>query len=342
MGNTAEFEGIELFERTFRHQIKEGGKIEDLKYLFTKKFGDGEDEWPVEAGRYRLIWMPGCPHATKAVITWNLLGLDKVISLGTTGIFRSPNGWVFSEDPGEVDPVLKVHCLHDIYLRSYPDYTGRSTVPTIVDTKTGLAANNDHIYIPKYFCTAWKKFHKSGAPDLYPEELRGDIDELNEWILKRINNGVYESGFARSQEFYEEGYGRFFEAMDIMDGRLKDRRFLFGDYITLSDIFLFVTLSRFQVNYYQLFRANKKRLEDYENLWPYARDLYAVNEIAQYTWLDKIKQHYQLSPHLRALFGNVEGIYAKGPDISGWRKPSGRERLSESESRFKPEEEKEE
>lgn len=330
----AAFEGIELFEKTFSEQIQKTGEVAELKYLFTKKFGDGEDEWPIEADRYRLIWMPGCPHASKVVITWKLLGLDKVISLGTTGVIRSPEGWVFDEDPDGLDPVLKVRCLHDIYLRSYPDYKGRSTVPTIVDTKTGLAANNDHVYMPKYLCCAWKKFHKEGAPDLYPEEVRSEIAELNLWLWRRINFGVYEAGFARSKEIYEKGCVRFFEALDILEKRLADRRFLMGDFITLPDIYLYVTLARFQMNYYQVFRVNKKRLEDYENLWPYARDLYAVDEFAEFTLFDKIKQCYQLSPHLRALFGNVEGIYAKGPDLGGWRKPQERGKLSGHESKF--------
>ncbi|MDO4312011.1 MAG: glutathione S-transferase C-terminal domain-containing protein [Eubacteriales bacterium] len=328
------FEGIELFERTFQQQIQKNGEVGELKYLFRKKFGDGPDEWPVEPNRYRLIWMPGCPYANKAVISWKILGLDKVISLGTTGILRSPKGWVFSEDPDEKDPVLGVHYLHDIYTRTYPDYTGRSTVPTIVDTVTGEAANNDHLYIPTYFATAWKAYHKKGAPELYPEELRPEIDELNAWILKRINSGVYTAGFARSQEAYEAGYRDFFEAMDELDKRLEDRRFLFGDYITLSDIHLYVTLVRFFVTYYQLFRVNRSRLQDFKNLWPYARDLYQTEGFRDYTFFDLIKRHYQTSPHLRALFGNVYGIYAKGPDVDVWELPHGREALSGKKEKF--------
>lgn len=331
------FEGINLFERTFRQQIQSNGEIAELNYLFTKKFGDGEDEWPVEANRYRLIWMPGCPHASKAVITWKLLGLDQVISLGTTGVLRSEKGWVFSEDPGGVDPVLKVHYLHDIYTRTYPDYTGRSTVPTIVDTLTGLAVNNDHANIPKYFALSWRKYHKENAPDLYPQYLREDIDTLNLWILDHINNGVYHAGFARSQAAYEKGYAEFFQAMDQMDQRLRSQRFLWGDFITLSDIFLFVTLTRFQVTYYQVFRANKQRLEDFENLWPYARDLYQTEGFRDYTWLETIKRHYQLSPHLRALFGNDAGILAKGPDLRVWEEPHHREKLSLHAEKFRRE-----
>jgi putative glutathione S-transferase len=326
--NTTAFEGIELFENTFKHQIQSDGEIKRQPNMFTKRFGNGPEEWPVVPNRYRLIWMPGCPHAHKVVITRKLLGLDKVISLGTTGILRSKIGWVFSEDPGEVDPVLKIHYLHDIYTREVPDFTGRSTVPIITDPETGKGVNNDHFWIPIYLDTDWKEYHKKNAPDLYPVKLRKDIDQLNTFIYERINEGVYKCGFARSQEAYNLGYERFFEAMDFLDKHLENRRFLFGDYITDSDVRLYPTLARFQVTYYQVFRANRTRLEEFKNLWPYARDLYQTEGFGETTYFDLIKKHYQLSPHLRPLWGNIHGIYAKGPDISGWELPHGREELS--------------
>ncbi|MBD5522308.1 MAG: hypothetical protein HDR03_13980 [Lachnospiraceae bacterium] len=338
MSEIKKFEGIELFEQTFRQQInKDSGKIENLDYLFKKKFGDGPDEWPIEPNRYRLIWMPGCPHSNKAVITWKLLGLNRVISLATAGILRTPKGWVFSEDENEEDPVLKVHYLHDIYTRTHPDYTGRSTVPTIADTQTGTAANNEPVNIPTYFATSWKPYHKENAPDLYPEDLRGKIDKANEWVTKEVN--AYKCGFARSQGQYENGYDSYFDTLEKLDKHLAENRFLFGDYITLTDIHLYVALVRFYMVYYLVFRVNKKRLEDFENLWGYARDLYQTDGFRDYTKFDLIKKHYQLSPHLRALFGNEHGIYALGPDVSKWELPHGREKLSKDISKFRYEKE---
>ncbi len=333
-------EGIEVFENTFRHQIQSGGEIRIQKNLFTKKFGDGEGEWPVQEDRYRLLWMPACPHAHKVVITRRLLGLDKVISLGTTGIFRDPKGWVFTEDEGEKDSVLGIHYLKEIYDRDCPDgdYKERPTVPVIADTVTGKGVNNDHFWIPIYFDTAWKPFHKAGAPDLYPEAFREEINELNHFIFERINNGVYDVGFARSQEAYEKAYHRFFEALDILEKRLEDRRFLLGDYITDSDIRLYPTLVRFDAVYFQVFHANKKKLIDYKNLWAYARELYQVSEIKESTFFDIYKRHYQLSPHLKPLWGNIYSIKAKGPDVSVWEEPVDREHLSaDPEEKFKKE-----
>lgn len=323
-------EGIEIFEKTFRNQIKADGEIKDLDFAFKKKFGAGAEEWPVEEGRYRLIWMPACPHAHKVVITRNLLGLDKVISLGTTGIFRTPEGWAFTEDPEEKDPVLGVHLLKEIYDRDYGEggFPDRPTVPIIVDTKTGHAANNDHYWHPIYFHTAWKPYHKKNAPDLYLEELRTEIDQLSQYIFRRVNEGVYHVGFARSQAAYEKAYQLLFEALDLLDQRLENRRFLFGDYITDSDIRLFPTLARFDAAYVQVFRANRNRLTDFKNLWPYARDLYQVPEIKEVTYFELYKKHYQLSPHLKPLWGNIYSLVAKGPESDAWELSPEREHLS--------------
>jgi glutathionyl-hydroquinone reductase len=320
------FESVELFENTFRHQInKKTQVVEERKFVFDKSFGDGEDQWPIVADRYRLIWMPGCPHSNKAVLLLRILGLDRVISVGEAGILRDPRGWVFSEDLDEVDPVLKVHYLDDVYLASDPNFTGRSTVPLIADATTGKAVNNDAWILHTYLVRDWMPFFKENAPELYPEDLRDEIDALNEF-LRKVN--AYGCGFARTQKAYDEAFEQYFEVLDQLEERLADQRFLFGDYITLSDIHLYVALVRYQVNYHLVFGVNKKRLEDYPNLWNYTRDLYQTSEFRDYTKLDLIKMHYQLSPHMRAKLGNVYGIKAIGPDASKWEVPTGREQLS--------------
>lgn len=321
-------EGIKIFEDTFRHQMNEDGSMQIQDNLFKSKFGDDKGEWPVEPGRYRLIWMPACPHAHKVVIARKLLGLDKVISLGATGVFRDKDGWVFSEDPDEKDPVLLIHHLKEIYTREKPDYAKRPTVPIVLDTITGKGVNNDHFWIPIYFETAWKPLHKENAPELYPKGRRKEIDELNWFIFNRVNNGVYDLGFARTQEAYEAAYDRLFEALDYLELRLEKSRFLFGDYVTDSDIRLYPTLARFDVVYHSIFRANRNRLADFKNLWGYARDLYRIPEFRESTYFETYKIHYQLSPHLRPLWGNIHGLVAKGPDTSNWEAKPEREGLS--------------
>ena len=188
------FQTIGLFENTFRHQInKKTGKIDDREFVFNRHFGPGDNDLSIESDRYRIIWMPGCPHSNKAVITARLLGLDRVISIGECGILRDPRGWVFSEDLGEVDPVLKIHYLDDAYLKGDPDFTGRSTVPAIVDIKTGAVVQNEAWDIPKYLIVDWKQYHKENSPDLYPVSLREEIDETNEFSKTKVN--AYECGF---------------------------------------------------------------------------------------------------------------------------------------------------
>lgn len=321
------FQNVSLFEDTFRQQINQKtGNVEEREFVFCRQFGNQEGELPVIPDRYRLIWMPGCPHSNKAVIVLRLLGLDRVISVGECGILRDPRGWVFSEDLGEVDPILKIHYLDDAYLKGDPEFTGRSTVPAIVDERTGATVQNEAWDIPRYLTVDWKKYHKEGAPELYPEELRPEIDKVSSFVNKRVN--AYACGFARSQEKYDNGYQSYFDALDALEEHLSGRRFLHGDYITLSDIHLFVALIRFHVNYHLVFGVNKKRLEDYPNLWGYTRDLYQTPAFYEYTKIDKIKKHYQLSPHMRAKLGNVYGLVGTGPDNRQLLQPTGRERLS--------------
>ena len=321
------FQSVSLFENTFKKQInKNTGKIENRKFVFDKLFGDKEDNLPIEADRYRLIWMPGCPHSNKAVITLRLLGLDRVISIGECGVLRDPRGWVFSEDIGEVDPVLKIHYLDDAYLKGDPTFTGRSTVPAIVEEASGKVVQNDPINIPKYFVRDWKRFHKENAPDLYPEDLKDEIDEWSDFINHEVN--AYGCGFALDQQTYDEWFERYFASLDKLEERLSDKRFVNGDHITLSDIHLYVALIRFHINYHLVFGVNKKRLEDYPNLWGYTRDLYQTEAFYEFTKLEWIKKHYQLSPHMRAKLGNVYGLIATGPDNSKLLSLTGRERLS--------------
>lgn len=328
------FQSVALFENTFRHQLnKKTGKIDERKFVFDKHFGDGEGQLPVVPDRYRLIWMPGCPHSNKAMITLRLLGLDRVISVGECGVLRDPRGWIFSEDLGGVDPVLKIHYLDDAYLKGDPDFIGRSTVPAIADVTTGAIVQNEAWDIPKYFVIDWKKYHKENAPDLYPEKLRTEIDELSAFINKHIN--AYACGFARSQEAFDEGYVSYFEALETLEERLSTRRFINGDYITLSDIHLYVALIRFHINYHLVFGVNKKRLEDYPNLWNYTRDIYQTEGFYDYTKLELIKRHYQQSPHMRAKLGNVYGLLGAGPDNRQLLSPTGREKLSaDPENKF--------
>lgn len=298
------------------------------KNRFDTPFGEEEGQLPVEAGRYRLLWAPVCPWAHRSIIVRKLLGLEDVISVGKADPKRpnvSRSDWAFTLDEGDVDPVLGIHYISEVYLNADPDYQGRFTVPALVDLKTKKVVNNDYFHLTLYFENAWKKYHKPGAPDLYPEEFREEIDALNDIIFREVNNGVYKAGFARNQEAYEEAYHMVFNRLDWLEERLADRRYLFGDKITESDVRLYVTLARFDVAYHNIFRVNKKRLRDYDNLWAYARDLYQTPGFGDTTDFAAIKKHY----HIDCNPGNIHQIITKGPDEEAWLLPHGREKLSE-------------
>lgn len=298
-------------------EIDTNGAFVRQKNRFVTPFGDGEGELPIEADRYRLLWSAVCPWATRQVIALKLLGLDKVISIGEASPIRTDKGWEFSLDEGGVDPVLGIRFLPEIYEQTDPEYTGRATVPTIVDVKTRKVVNNDYHKLTNYWAVQWRKFHKPGAPDLYPVELREEIDKWNDILFHEINNGVYKAGFATSQEAYEKNYHIVFNRLELIEEHLATHRFLLGDELTDADIRLYVTLARFDIAYYFGFRLNKKRIRDYENIWNYAKELYSIPAFKEATKFDAIKRGYLDTD-------NPYDIYPAGPDNSLWEEPNNR------------------
>jgi putative glutathione S-transferase len=243
-----------------------------------------------------------------------------VISIGKANPVRTPQGWEFSLDPGGVDPVLGIRYLSEAYLKSDPDYRGRATVPAVVNIRTGCVVNNDYFRLSNYLETAWAPFHKHGAPDLYPLDLREEIDKLNDTLYHEVNNAVYRAGFAQTQGEYEDAYDVLFNRLDILEERLAAGRYLFGDRLTDSDIRLYVTLARFDVSYYLVFKTNRNQIADFPNLWNYARDLYQTPGFGDTTDFDAIKRGYELGSHAKNPYGRL----AKGPDLSGWNEPHDR------------------
>ncbi|MDT3425020.1 putative glutathione S-transferase [Paenibacillus forsythiae] len=308
----------------FTREIGSSGNFVRQANRFVTPFGAGPDKLPVEAGRYRLLWAPICPWAHRAIIVRKLLGLEDAISVGTANPVRTEQGWEFSLDEGGVDPVLGIRYLPDIYKETDPDHQGRATVPTVVDIKTRKVVNNDYFRLTNDLETAWSPLHKAGAPDLYPERLRGEIDALNDILFHEVNNGVYKAGFARTQEAYEQAYDTLFARLDELEKRLASSRYLLGSFITDSDVRLYVTLARFDIAYYSVFRTNRNRLIDFPHLWGYARDLYQTQGFGDTTDFEAIKRGY----HLGDISSNPYLLLPKGPDVSAWLTPHHRELLA--------------
>ncbi|WP_433130568.1 glutathione S-transferase family protein [Micromonospora sp. CA-240977] len=281
---------------------------------------DEQDRWPLEAGRYRLIWCRACPWAHRARIVRGLLGLDDAISLGTVDPIRDERGWAFALDPDGFDPVLGVSFLSEAYLATDPDYTGRVTVPALVDTLTGRVVTNDYPQLTLDLTTEWRSLHAPDAPDLYPVALRPEMDALMAEIHADVNNGVYRCGFATSQEAYEEAFRALFARLDVLSERLAGQRYLMGDAITEADVRLFTTLIRFDAAYHGHFKCNRAKLTEMPVLWAYARDLFQTPGFGETVDFDHIKRHYY-GTHQEI---NPSGIVPLGPDESGWLTPHGR------------------
>ncbi|WP_328849499.1 glutathione S-transferase family protein [Micromonospora zamorensis] len=281
---------------------------------------DEQDRWPLEAGRYRLIWCRACPWAHRARIVRGLLGLDDAISLGTVDPIRDERGWAFALDPDGFDPVLGVSFLSEAYLVTDADYTGRVTVPALVDTLTGRVVTNDYPQLTLDLSTEWRSLHAPDAPDLYPVELRPEMDALMAEIHTDVNNGVYRCGFATSQEAYDEAFRALFARLDALSERLAGQRYLMGDTITEADVRLFTTLVRFDAAYHGHFKCNRQKLTEMPVLWAYARDLFQTPGFGETVDFDHIKRHYY-GTHREI---NPSGIVPLGPDDSGWSTPHGR------------------
>lgn len=291
---------------------------------FSKAFGLGNDEWPIESGRYRLIRGAFCPYAHRPVVALELLGLDKHISMGTVDDINTPEGLTFANDPDGKDPLLGVTHMRDLYLQTDPDYDGAYSVPALVDTKTGKVVRQESADILRDFATIFKPLHAEDAPDLYPEAKREAIDYWNDRIGKEINGGVYAIGFAKTQEDYEKASKQFFDTLDELEEILSNHRYIHGDSITESDIFLYATLLRFDITYYSMFKANRNRLQDFPNLWGYARDLYHTKGFGSTSEPESIKRAFNKGTMGERLGSN--GIIPVGPDMDTWEIPHNRDK----------------
>nr|WP_245851822.1 glutathione S-transferase C-terminal domain-containing protein [Mobilicoccus massiliensis] len=294
-----------------------------MTYITDRILDEPDARWPVEPGRYRLVAARACPWAHRTVIVRRLLGLEPVISLGLAAPTHDVRSWNFDLDEGGRDPVLGIERLQEAYFARFPGYERGITVPAIVDVPSGEVVTNDFAQITLDFSSQWREFQRSGAPVLYPEELRGEIDEINKWVFTEVNNGVYRCGFAADQKHYEEAYERLWTALDRLEDRLTTRRFLVGDTITEADIRLFTTLVRFDPVYHGHFKCNREKITEMPALWGYLRDLYQTPGFGDTTDFVQIKQHYYMV-HTDV---NPTGVVPVGPELSGLVTPHSREAL---------------
>ncbi|WP_114416203.1 glutathione S-transferase family protein [Marinospirillum perlucidum] len=285
----------------------------------------GEGGFEAEPGRYHLYVSLACPWAHRTLILRQLKGLEQMIDLSVVHWFMGENGWTFAEGPGvQPDPLHQARFLHQVYTAADPQYTGRVTVPLLWDKKRQTAVSNESAEILRMFNSA---FDGQGAKegDYYPEPLREEIDAINARVYDEVNNGVYKAGFATTQTAYEEAVVPLFKALDWLDERLADRRYLCGSVITEADWRLFTTLIRFDAVYVGHFKCNLRRLEDYPHLSGYLRELYQWPGVKQTVNFQHIKGHYYESHDMI----NPTRVVPLGPDLDLDR-PHGRDHLQGS------------
>lgn len=265
-----------------------------------------ENIYQPENNRYRLYVGLTCPWAHRAIIVRKLKGLEKAIDLVVVSPSSTQGGWVMDETSEGCST------LRELYQLARPGYQGRCTVPVLWDRKTKTIVNNESSEIIKILNSQFNDFATNPNLNLYPDELKSGIDDWNEQIYHKVNNGVYRCGFAQTQSAYEQACQSLFSTLDDLDQVLSTNRYLCGDDLTLADIRLFTTLIRFDVVYYGLFKCNRRRIQDYPNLRRYVRDLYN---------LPGVKETCFIEQYLKDYYGNLfplnpGGIIPITPDLS--------------------------
>jgi putative glutathione S-transferase len=256
---------------------------------------DGRSGYPAAPGRYHLYVSWACPWAHRTIIVRKLKQLEPVIGMTVVDPIRDERGWAFREGPGHAQDALNgFRFLSEAYQATDPAYRGRVTVPVLWDTVTKRIVSNSDDDLMRMFNHAFDGFTASRL-DLYPEALREQIDEWNAFLYEHVNDGVYRAGFATSQRAYEHAVRRLFEALDRVEQRLADRRYLFGAQVTETDWRLFVTLVRFDAVYHGHFKCNLRRIVDFPHLYGYLKDLYQIDGIVETVNFDHIKRHYYVT-----------------------------------------------
>ncbi|WP_254765744.1 glutathione S-transferase family protein [Salinilacihabitans rarus] len=302
----------------------EEGAFERGETTFRDEVRDDPDaRFRPAAGRYHLYVSYACPWAHRTLVVRALKGLEEAIPVSVVDPDRDEDGWQFTpeKDGCTRDRVHDVDSLRDLYVRADPDATCRVTVPVLWDTEEDTVVNNESREIMRMLDTEFDDLATRDV-DLYPEGYREDVDRILDDIYEPINNGVYRAGFATGQEPYDEAVDDLFAALDRWDEVLGEQRYLAGDRLTEADVAMFTTLVRFDEVYHTHFMCNVRYVREYENLWPYLRDLYQTPGVAETVRMDHVKEHYYTThPDV-----NPHRIVARGPDLD-FEAPHGRDAL---------------
>ncbi|WP_293448259.1 glutathione S-transferase family protein [Planktotalea sp.] len=256
----------------------------------------GEAGFPAELGRYHLYVSHACPWAHRALIFRALKGLNDHISVSVVHPDMLSDGWTFETDAHGAtgDTLYGLPFARDIYLKADPDISGRVTVPILWDKQRKTIVSNESSEIIRMMNSAFDAL-TGNTLDYWPEELRDGIEEVNARIYDTLNNGVYKSGFATTQDAYDAAVGPLFDSLEWIETILSGNRYLLGDTLTEADWRLFTTLVRFDPVYHLHFKCNRKRIVDFPNIWAYTRELFQIAGVAETVNMNHIVRHYHYS-----------------------------------------------
>ena len=300
----------------FKGEWVEAGSKADEDGAFKRKETDFRDsispdgKFKPEKDRYAIYVSYACPWACRTLMMRKLKGLEDIISLYVVNPLMLENGWTFEDYPGVIkDDVINAKYMYELYLKDDPNFTGDVTVPVLYDKKLNKIVNNESSEIIRIFNSSFNGYGANDK-DFYPEELRDEIDKINDIVYENVNNGVYKAGFATSQEVYEKEVKNIFKTLDYLEKHLEGKDYLVGNRLTEADIRLFTSLIRFDPVYFGNFKCNLRQLKDYKNLWNYTKRIYNLEGMAETVNFDHIKNHYYRShPDI-----NPNGIVPLGPD----------------------------
>jgi putative glutathione S-transferase len=303
------------------HFVREASKFRHWITADGSPGPSGNGGFKAEPDRYHLFVSPSCPWAHRTIIMRKLKKLEDVVSMSVADQPKI-EGWAYSQPIDDFEPCADgIFRLHQIYRAANPQYTGKITVPTLWDRKRRTIVSNESSELIRMFNAAFDAWTAANF-DFYPEELRGEIDDVNTFVYDHLNNGVYRAGFAKTQQAYDEAVRKVFRGLEALEQRLGEQRYLAGERITEADWRAFPTLLRFDLVYYSHFKCNIHRIQDYPNLANYLRELYQWPGIKETFDLNKIKAGYYGQRNI-----NPTGIVPTGPTLAHLDWPHDRTRL---------------
>ena len=272
------------------------GSFKRVDSVFRNEISDNDKVYKPEKNRYHLYVSYACPWAHRTLIFRHLKKLENHISVDYVHPDMLENGWSFSNDFPKTtgDSLHFKSYIHEIYQLSDKKVSSKATVPILWDKKTSTIVNNESAEIIRIMNSSFNKITKN-FDDYYPSKLRTEIDKINKITYENINNGVYKSGFSKTQSAYEDAVTKLFSSLEMVDNILEGKEYLVGNQLTEADIRLIPTLLRFDSVYHVHFKCNLKKISEFKNISNYVKKLFNIPAINSTTDFDHIKRHYYFS-----------------------------------------------